>query len=95
MLINTQGFLFSVQKGASFPKGAVSCFGAVCFKKPHLLSRYGKYFNWFGVREVCCWAGTGPGEAGSYMLLCVGKEPHYALFDVQLLSCSQYQGLRC
>lgn len=38
------------------------------------------------------WGGR---ELGDNMLLCVGKEPHYAPFDVQLLSCSQYQGLEC
>lgn len=34
-------------------------------------------------------------ELGENMLLSVGKGPHYARFDVQLLSWSQYQGLRC
>lgn len=63
LLINTWGFLFLIQKGTPFPKDAVNCFGAVCFKKPQLLSGYGKYFNQFGVHEVCCWAGSG--EAGS------------------------------
>lgn len=98
MLANTRGFLPSVQKWTTLPKDAMSWVGAVCLKKPHLLSKYGKHFKpsvWSAQSVLLGWYWIWwAGELHEGVLLRAGLGPRCAPF-VQLLSCSQYQVLRC